>query len=186
MDFLHSHRTINSWAEAVAQGDIKASDKLFKYFYPAIYRYIRSRLRSTETVEDLTQDVFLKVARNIKQFDQKRGHFTAWIWQIARNVLTDHFRAHGRRLEDAASARDLDLDTFSGDEEAPETGEEFKKIMTLITEYSEDDQELFRLRYVAEVSYEEMAEITGRSENALRVALHRIREKLKLDYDPQD
>ncbi len=186
MEFLHSHKTINSWALSIAAGDSRAADKLFKYFYPTIYRYIRSRIRDTDTVEDITQDVFLKVARNIKQFDPNRGNFSAWIWQIVRNVLTDHFRSNGRKLEDAASASDLDLDTFSLEEEEVQTDEEFKKIMGLVKEYSEDDQELFRLRYIAQVAYDEMATITGRSENALRVALHRIREKLKLDYDPEN
>jgi RNA polymerase sigma-70 factor (ECF subfamily) len=125
----------------------------------------------------------LKVARTIKTFDQGRGNFNTWIWQIAKNTLTDHLRSVRRNLSDSESNTDVDLNEVANERETDHlVKDEARQILKIVEEYTEEDQELFRMRYIAELSYKEISEITGRSENALRVALHRIKEKIKEDY----
>jgi RNA polymerase sigma factor (sigma-70 family) len=183
MEFFESHSSINALAKRFQKGDAKAAEKLFNYFYPAIFRYIKSRTRSVETAEDVAQDVFLKVAKSIRLFDIERGNFTAWIWQIVRNVFTDHLRKSGRKLEDPASAYDIDPDTYPSETKATAKSDDsdMDRVLNIVKKYSEEEQELFRMRYIAGMNYEDIAAILDRSVNAVTVASHRIREKVKKD-----
>jgi RNA polymerase sigma factor (sigma-70 family) len=183
MGILDSHSKINGWAEKFKTGDERAAEKIFNYFYPAIFRYARSRINDKEAAADIAQNVFLKVARMISTFDITRGNFNTWIWQIARNTLTDHLRSVRRNLTDSESRIDVELDEIAGGNESEYLiKDEAEQILHIVKEYTDEDQELFRMRYIAGLSYREIAEMTQRSENALRVALHRIKEKIRQDY----
>lgn len=183
MGILDSHSKINTWAEKFKIGDQQAAEKIFSTFYTQIYRYARSRINDKDAAADIAQSVFLKVARTIKTFDQGRGNFNTWIWQIARNTLTDHLRSVRRNMSDSESSTDADLNEVANERETDHlVRDEAHQILKIVENYTKEDQELFRMRYIAELSYKEIAEMTGRSENALRVALHRIKEKIKDDY----
>ncbi|MDQ3015039.1 MAG: RNA polymerase sigma factor [bacterium] len=187
MEFLHTHKQINAWAEEFKAGQHQAAEKMFNHFYPAIYRFARSRINDKDAAADIAQNVFLKVARMIITFDQKKGNFNTWIWQIARNTLTDHLRGVQRNQTNSESAMDKSIDEYA---EAPKstmmTSSDAYHVIDIVKTFPPEDQELFRLRYISELSYEEISTITGRTENALRVAVHRIREKIRLEYKDYD
>jgi RNA polymerase sigma-70 factor, ECF subfamily len=186
MELRHSHQTINSWAEHFKSGDQKAAEKIFQYFYPAMYRFARSRINDKEAAADIAQNVFLKIARTIKIYDQQKGNFSSWIWQIARNTLTDHLRSVRRNQSDSETALSTALDEYAAPHDLEQhmlKNSDAYHILDIVKTFPEEDQELFRLRYVSELSYEEISKMTGRSENALRVAVHRIREKIRKEYD---
>jgi RNA polymerase sigma-70 factor (ECF subfamily) len=184
MGIITTHKTINTWAEQFRKGDHRAAEQLFNHFYPVIYRFTRSRLKDKESANDITQNTFLKVARTISSFDTKRGNFSSWIWQIARNTLTDHLRTIKRNLTDTASMLDISLDNIINDKQEDYSMRyDTEQVFKIVKTFHEDDQELFHLRYITELSYAEIADLTGRSENSLRVAMQRIREKIKKQYD---
>jgi RNA polymerase sigma factor (sigma-70 family) len=184
MEFLYSHKKINTWAAEFKQGNQKSAEKIFKHFYPAIYRFARSRVNDKEAASDIAQNVFLKVARMIHSFDESKGNFNTWIWQVARNTLTDHLRSVLRNQTDTESALDKALDDYAGDTHTEMlNSSDAYQILDIVKTFPPEDQELFRLRYISELSYAEISKMTGRSQNALRVALHRIRDKIKQEYD---
>ncbi len=184
MGIMTSHKTINTWAESFRKGDHTAAEHIFNHFYPVIYRFTRSRLRDKEAANDITQNTFLKIARTITTFDCERGNFTSWIWQIARNTLTDHLRSIKRNQTDSESVLDISLDSIIGDKQEDYSMKyDTEQILKIVKTFHEDDQELFHWRYITELSYAEIADLTGRSENSLRVAMQRIREKIKKKYD---
>jgi RNA polymerase sigma factor (sigma-70 family) len=109
--------------------------------------------------------------------------FNTWIWHIARNTLTDHLRSVRRNMTDTESRINMELDEVANERESDYLiQDEAEQILNIVKDYTEEDQELFRLRYIAGLSYKEIAAETHRSENALRVALHRIKEKIRQDY----
>lgn len=183
MDILQSHETLNTWAKRFKAGDAKAAEELFNYFYPKIYRYVRSRLFDKDSAADVTQDIFLKLTRVISSFDEDKGNVNAWLWQIVATTLTDHFRKVGRTPTNSESSLDISLDDFSKDDTSGYSRIEVQEIMAVIKTFPEEEQELFRLRFIAELSYEEIAALTKRNENALRVAIYRIKDKLQKKYD---
>ncbi|KKU36997.1 MAG: RNA polymerase, sigma-24 subunit, ECF subfamily [Candidatus Wolfebacteria bacterium GW2011_GWC2_46_275] len=163
-------------AARLKRGDIGAGEEAFTYFSPLLYRFFLARLTHRTIAEDLTQDVFFKIIAKIDTFDEEKGNFPGWIWQIARNTLIDHYRDKkeiafadaGEGIEEIASAVD-DVDQRM----------RVQNIMLAVHQLSEEEQELFSLRYVSDVSYKDMSGMLGRSESALRVAVHRLNIKVK-------
>jgi len=165
----------NVQAEALQKGEAGSAEKIFDHFSRPIYAFFMARIRHKETAQDLTQEVFLKVIKSIEQFDRKSGDFTSWIWQIARNSAIDYFR-HKRSfyLADMPDGgANISEERVQSDESA-----KVREIMTIVESFPAEEQELFQLHFVADVSYAELARVTGKTESALRVAIHRLRKKL--------
>ncbi len=165
----------NAQAEKFQKGDIHSAEKIFDHFSKPIYAFFMARIRHKETAQDLTQEVFLKVIKNIDQFDRESGDFTAWIWQIARNSAIDYFR-----LKKPSHLADLPDEGVNIVEEHAKSDESAKvrEIMDIIESFSVEERELFELHFVADMSYTDLARATGKTESALRVAIYRLRKKL--------
>jgi len=167
--------SFNIQAEALQKGKVGSAEKIFDHFSGPIYAFFMARIRHKETAQDLTQEVFLKVIRSIGQFDRKSGDFTPWIWQIARNSAIDYFRQkkplYLENLPDEGT--NISEERVQSDESA-----KVREIMTIVESFPPEEQELFQLHFVADISYTELARVTGRTESALRVAIHRLRKKL--------
>jgi len=79
------------------QGDSTAFATLYEGYRPTIYRFLRRRLdRSNQAVEDLTEDVFVKVFERLDRYEERGLPFTAWLYRIARNHVVDCLRAQRR------------------------------------------------------------------------------------------
>ena len=74
-------------------GDEEAIAILINRYLKEVYLYFLKRLNNSIEAEDLTQETFVKMWRNLKKFDQKRN-FRTWLFTIAKNLLIDFFRKH--------------------------------------------------------------------------------------------
>lgn len=77
--------------EKYLQGDEKSLQKLLERHIKRVYNFIYYYIGSRSDADDITQDVFIKVWRNIRKFDRNRS-FKTWIFAIAKNTLTDFYR----------------------------------------------------------------------------------------------
>ncbi len=66
---------------------------------PTVYRYVRFRVATRETAEDVTSQVFMKALRSINRYDPTRTAPRTWLLRIARNAVTDHLRSPRRCSE---------------------------------------------------------------------------------------
>src|SRR5689334_10082329 len=97
-------------AELVAQaqqGDQTAFAALYEQYSPLVYRFLRRRLDGAdEIIEDLTEDVFVKVYEKLDRYVERGLPFTAWLYRIAHNHLVDYLRSRPRHtahsLDDVA------------------------------------------------------------------------------------
>ncbi|MBK9209043.1 MAG: sigma-70 family RNA polymerase sigma factor [Anaerolineales bacterium] len=132
--------------------------------------------------EDLTAQTFLAVIESLGRY-QHRDNFTAWIFQIARNKLMDHFRrnhAYGEINESVVDPAQGDvLDALVRDESR-------LRLKSLLHLLDEDERELIRLRYTAELSFVEIAQLLGRKEDAVRKAVRRILDRLSIQMEAQN
>ena len=167
---------LNKLANRLKKGDAKAGEELFDYFSVLIFRFFVARTSNREIAEDLTQDVFLKVVSKIGSFNEEVGNFSSWIWQIAKNSLIDYFRSKKEiPLPD-------DLENFFGAyriEEEIEDNIRKKEIFEIVKKLNEDEQEVFSLYFLSDLSYREISKITEKSESSLRVLVHRMLQKIK-------
>lgn len=176
---------------ALAQGgDREAFGRLYTVYFTPVYRFLFWRTKHKETAEDLTQSVFLKAYAAIGDYRDTGAPFLSWLYTIARNLYLDHSKKKKSLLPD-------DPDTFW--EAEPAIGERTDKasldresrelLSTAMYQLTDEQQELVILRFIEERSYEEIAKITSKSEEALRALNYRamkiLKEKLKHVFNNQ-
>jgi RNA polymerase sigma-70 factor (ECF subfamily) len=107
---------------------------------------------------------------------QERDQFSAWLFRIARNKLNDHFRRSRREARLEAEEEKLEQEDVLG---TLIRAEELSRIRFIIRNLSEEEQELLRLRYVAELSFVEIGDLLGRREDTVKKSVYRLLARLK-------
>ena len=167
---------INELADRLKKGDRSAGETIFNEFAPAMYRYFLARTSQKETAQDLTQECFARLLGHIDQFDTTHGNFSSWFWRIARNLLIDTYRQK-KPTQSIETMQEYGLDIVdTTDRVLPHV--ELQRVLKLVKELSEEEQELFNLYFVADTSYADLAERMGKTEANLRVAVHRVKKKI--------
>jgi len=161
----------------VKEGEIEAFGELYERYIDLIYRYIRCRVSDVGAAEDLAEVVFLKAFEALDRYQERGWPFSAFLYQIARNQLADHFRRRRDEipLEDVhhleAPGKDLDYSVM--------VEERIQVLQDALEKLPEDYQEVIRLRLLLDVPTEEVAVYLKRSEGAIRVLLHRALKTLR-------
>ncbi|MEK7076613.1 MAG: sigma-70 family RNA polymerase sigma factor [Patescibacteria group bacterium] len=177
-------------ARAMQRGEEAAADALYRELFGKVYGFCMSRVRERHISEDLAQEIFLKLVNRIETFDAKKGGFLVWFWQLARNTLIDHYRREKQVVfsdiadEGGGEERIAALAAVQGPEEYVARVMERERVHAFVRTLSDDDQELFQLRYIADLPYGEIAAIMGKPHGALRVAVSRLKKKIKLHLTP--
>lgn len=169
----------NTLAEELKNGNEEAASQIFDYFSPKIYHFFIARVLQKEIAEDLTQEVFLKLVKKIHMFDKSKGDFSVWLWQIAKNLLIDYYRSNKKNIllpdMEVISKITVTKEIIINNPEKQIIDEITKEIK----KFDELEKDLFAMRYLSELSYREISQISGKSEASLRVAVHRLNKKIR-------
>lgn len=152
--------------------------KIYDKHVNKIYRFIYLKVNSQETAEDLTSEVF---TRGWQAFQDKKcdiKNVTAFLYQIARNLIVDHYR-------DKAQARFVSMENVT----LPEIGlnmqekalieSDMDRVRAALANLKEDYREVIVWYYLDELKVPEIAKMLGKSEQAVRVRIHRALKALK-------
>jgi RNA polymerase sigma-70 factor (ECF subfamily) len=71
---------------------MKTFQQIYAEYRDKIYNHITFRIRNSQQAEDLTQEVFIKVYKNLAMYDESKGLLSTWIYTIANNLVVDYFR----------------------------------------------------------------------------------------------
>lgn len=174
----YSSMTDEQLVKAYAAGSNDAFDTLLKRHQDRIYNYILRIIKNEDIANDIFQDTFVKAIQTIRQGRYtENGKFPAWISRIAHNLIIDFYRQE--RSENLQSADVTDVDVLNRKELCEETIEDViisnqirSDVKYLIEELPELQREVLKMRYYQNLSFKEIAEITGVSINT---ALGRMR-----------
>jgi len=144
--------------------------ELFEAHHRAVFRFLRRATGSDADAEDLTQEVFMRVVRALPSYEE-RALGRAWVFRIARNIWRDRERTHRRR----PPIEPLDVQTIS----RPARQAAGLEIDEALAQIKIEDREVFLLREMGGLGYSEIAELTGRTESAVRNRIHRARLGLR-------
>ncbi len=164
-----------------AHKDPEAFASLYDIYVKRIYRFVYFKVSSREEAEDLTSEVFLK-AWNYVNENKEIKSFSGLLYKIARNSIVDLYRSKSVRAETILISSLPDgIEPGDGGKKAREMNVdlEAKDLIRAIKKLKLEYQEVLTLRYVDELQIEEIAEITGKGNIAVRVTLHRALKKLK-------
>lgn len=159
--------------------DEAAWDALYREQMPRIYNFFRYRVGPGPEAEDLTAITFEKAWRHRQRYRRDLASFATWLFAIARNVARDHYRSRRRQVPLDAVA-----DVASGEctEAEAERRSDASHLATLIHTLSDRDRELISLKYGAEFSNREIAELTGLTASNVGTILHRAITRLQEEW----
>ncbi len=170
--------------EAYRSGRVEAFDELVTSYESTVHRVLAQLNVTSGDIEDLTQEVFLRIFRNLHRFRGQSSFYT-WLYRITVNVFFDHNKKRKRAdvrlmrlqnaLVDVTNQRPDDADPFRATYDAL-THERFSDAIATLPEPFRD---VVAMREVDDLSYEEIALQTGISIGTVRSRLSRARARLK-------
>jgi RNA polymerase sigma-70 factor (ECF subfamily) len=165
---------------------VDAFAHLYDAEMPRVYNYFRYHVGSVEDAEDLTSEVFHRALRHWNRVRKKLRSPRAWLFSIATNRLTDHYRRkHNRPAFQVEAAADIVCNN-SGPEEMALQKESVGDLMNHLSELADRDRQIVTLRFAAGLSHREIGRVLRISEGASAVALLRVLRRLRQSYRGED
>jgi len=173
------------WVGQALGGDHAAFGQLMHRYAGAVYNLGYRMLGSAEDAEDASQEIFLRAYTRLASFDRQR-RFSTWLLSIGSNYCIDRLRRRRfswMTLDDAAFA-------LPSKERSPERialdHEQQAIVQRALQQMPEHYRMVTVLRYWSDLSYEEIASVTGLPESTIKTRLHRARHMLAKALGPEE
>lgn len=149
---------------------------LYETYIDKIYRFVYFKTHHKETAEDLVSQTFFKALQGVKDFDSSKGKFSSWLYCIAKNCVIDYYRIKKSEVDiydiwDLADKQDIRRDS------------EFKDRLEQTEKYLKnlpgEQRDIILMRVWGDMSYKEIAEIIGKSEDNCKMIFSRAINKLR-------
>ena len=152
---------------------LQTMEEIYQQYAQTVYRYLLSLTRDADLAEELTQETFYQAIRSIDRFDES-CKLSTWLCAIAKRVLLTWRRKHPAQEELGESAGL----TSSAETEVLQQQNQMELIRQ-IHNLPEPGREVMYLRVFGGLSFAEIGEVHGKSENWARVTYYRVKEKLR-------
>jgi RNA polymerase sigma-70 factor (ECF subfamily) len=167
-----------------ARRDPRLFEPLYRKYVGQVYSFALYELRDRHAAEDVTEQVFLRALTALPRFEERgdatTSSFRVWLFQIARNAISNERRRARRRpeapLELAASLAARDDPAAAAVSKA-----EAERVWTALDRLPDDRRRALVLRFVEEMTTSEIAAVLGRTEGAVRVLIHRALRQVATD-----
>lgn len=166
--------------EAVKNGDLQQVSVLFERYHKRIFNFLARMTMDREIAEDLTQNVFLRLIKYRASY-REGNLFQSWIYQVARNVFSDHYQSKKNKFSDFVSV-DRVSESLEDKEESSDMEEKEKLLQRSMAMLSEEQRELLILTRFQHLKYEEVATIMNTTVANIKVKVHRAIGKLREHY----
>ena len=158
---------------AAARSDGRAFASLYERYLDRIYRYCYNRLGNREAAEDATGEVFLKALASLERY--RSGIFAAWLYTIARNVVTSYYRkSHPAEPWEGVERSDPE----QMPEQVAEAQERWASVQAALERLSEDQRAAVELP-AAGWSDTQIADVLGKSPAAVKMIRYRAMKRLQ-------
>jgi RNA polymerase sigma-70 factor, ECF subfamily len=171
--------------EQARKGDPAAWERLVILHSKRIYNLCYRFLGRLDQAEDLTQEIFIKVFRNLGSYNPETGQFVTWIMSVGRNLLIDHYRQSKDDRVTVSTDENEEfsvLDTVPSDQPSPETELEREERAILLrralARLPPQLKEAVILRDLEELTYEEIGEVLKVPEGTVKSRINRGRVEL--------
>jgi len=160
------------------EGDREALSTLWDSITPKLFGYLVNTTRDRFLAEDILQSTWIKAIEALPNFVPRNAGFSSWIFTIAHNECRQYWRK---------TNREIPFDPERHDQ--PDTNAESPDAKILIDQalniLSDDDRELIRLRYIADLPLNSIAEILNLNFVTVRVRIHRALAKMRATLSTQ-
>ena len=163
----------------IMAGDIDSYRNIIREFQKEVWKFVAAMLHNRETTEELVQETFVKGYIHLDQFDVNRD-FSKWIKAIARNVVREKLRTSFHTEKHLSLYHDHLKQRLADDRSYVQYKERLSDALDKCRqELPQRSKDILDMRYRHSVSFEYIAQKTGRSPVGVRQLLWRIKLKLK-------
>ena len=166
--------------QRVLNGDVDAFARLVDRYYERCARFAVRMLGNRDDAEDALQATFLRAYRSLGKY-QERDKFSAWLYRILVNQCRSI--AARRTQRERVFVREEALLLNAPDRRPTWTGEDEEFVQRVLAELDPLLREAFLLKYVEEMSYEEMSTLTGVGVSALKMRVKRACDRLRARWE---
>lgn len=167
----------NEWVSQVLTGNVDAYTHLVNKYKDKVYAIVFRLVRQAEDARDITQDCFIRAFQSLKTFDRTLK-FSSWLYRIAIHLCYDNQRFNQQRQKQV----DADRVILAGSID-PEwhylKKEMASELHVLINKLSEANRIVLLLRYVDDLTYQEIGEVLDLPVSTVQVRLYRAKQKLR-------
>lgn len=163
-------------------GDRLAWEELYRQYNPALGYYLRRLMGNDVLAEDVQQEVWLTVVRNIGRLKSLEA-FTVWLYRIARTRAIDH--AQGQAWH--AELKEETTEPVGASEDDAFSPEDAARVHAGLATLATNHREVLLLRFMEDLSYEQIAQVIGSSVGTVRSRIHyakcALRRQLEKDHE---
>jgi RNA polymerase sigma-70 factor (ECF subfamily) len=170
----------DDYVRRLRDGDRWTEEHFLDYFQRLLLIKLRGRLRSMQQIDDVRQEVFVRVFRTLRAEEGLRDgrKLGAFVNAVCNNVLLESFRAGGR-TESLADEHDNVADAGVDVESALLTGETRERVRRVLEQMPPKDAAVLRAIFIEERDKDDVCRELGVDRNYLRVVLHRAKERFR-------
>jgi RNA polymerase sigma-70 factor, ECF subfamily len=164
---------------ARAKSDAQVFGQLYELHVRRIYSYVYYRTGNHHDAEDLTARVFFRALEHVGRYQERGAPFSAWLYRIAHNAVANWHR--DKRWNQTVALEDLAGQLEQGDDpfRIAERSEVQAQLLRLVRHLPPERQQLLVLKFVERYSNQEIGEIMGRTEGAIKSLYHRTLTALR-------
>ena len=164
-----------------AKKDLQEFDYLYRKYYPIMNNFVFHRVNDEAVRNEVVSNIFFKAMKRLSLFrflDSRKCSFSSWLYRIAVNEVNQFYRNVKRedRIRESVKWNTVDGDDIQFN---------YKVIQRKITSFNIDEQNLIALRFFEKLSYKEIAEIYNKKEGTIKVQMHRLLKKLRMNVEKE-
>lgn len=148
-------------------------DELYQQNAKIVYHFLYSRCHNVQLAEDLTQETFLQAYQSIERYNGN-CKLSVWLCQIAKHLYYQYLQKNGREIPDEVEEQTAAADT----EKQVLARLELMDVLKEMQNLPDKRREVIYLRIIGDLSFKEIGEILGKTENWARVNFYRGKEQL--------
>lgn len=179
----NQNQELEQLVERALKKDEAAFAQLYDQYFEKLYRFVYFRVNHKEVAQDLVSETFIRVWEKIPDISEAAA-FNGWIYQIARNLVIDHYRSRKPtvdlgELENVLEYEDNIIDRVN-------LGFQQAEFLSALKKLNPDQRLVIKLKFIDDLGNREIAQILDKSEGAIRVIQHRAITELKQLIQPND
>jgi RNA polymerase sigma-70 factor (ECF subfamily) len=150
---------------------------LYEKYYVSIFRFVLKRAGEENIAADISSQVFLKAMNKLPKYEYRGLPFSAWLYRIASNEVTQYFRKSSKSR--VISINDATMPELVTEEYSDDTEQQRTVLKQMLSELKDDDLIMVELRFFEQRSFKEIAGILNMTESNAKVKTYRIIERMK-------
>ena len=162
---------------------MEAFGELYRHYLPRIHRFAWRRTGSVQVAEDVCAATFESAFRRLDDFQWRSGGFAPWLFRIATNEITDHYRREARPTTERGQRAMATMHQATTADPASELPDDHEELRRALDALNPRYQRAIALRYLADMDQAEAARAMGMTKPAFAVVLSRALKAMRKQID---